>query len=62
VALVKPGSTRVIPVVPDLIRDEDGEEKQDCERNAGKRWLLKHGKEHAWLSLTLLGSVHTRKI
>jgi hypothetical protein len=46
---------RVIPVVPELIRNEDREEKQDCERNAGKRWLLKHGKEHAWLSPTLLG-------
>jgi hypothetical protein len=38
-------------VVPELI--EDGEEKQDCERKAGKRWLGKHGKEHAWLSPTL---------
>jgi hypothetical protein len=26
---------------------KDGKEKQDCELNAGKRWLGKHGKEHA---------------
>jgi hypothetical protein len=31
-------------VVPELIRKENGEKKQDCERNAGKRWLRKHGK------------------
>jgi hypothetical protein len=40
-APVKPGNTQVIPVVPEPIRNGDGEEKQDCERNAGKRWLLK---------------------
>jgi hypothetical protein len=44
-ALVKPGSTRVIPVVPEMIGNGDGEEKQDCGRNAGKRWLRKHGRE-----------------
>jgi hypothetical protein len=54
-AVVRPGSTRVIPVVPELIRNEDGEGKQDCERNAGKRWLRKHGKEYGWLEPTLLG-------
>jgi hypothetical protein len=46
---------RVIPVVPEMIRNGDGEEKQDCERNAGKRRLGKHGKEYAQLSPTLLG-------
>jgi hypothetical protein len=54
-AVVRPGSTRVIPVVPELMRNEDGEEKQDCEGNAGKRWLEKHGKEYAWFAPTLLG-------
>jgi hypothetical protein len=39
----------------ELIRNGDGEEKQDCGRNAGKRRLRKHGKEYAWLSPTLLG-------
>jgi hypothetical protein len=35
--LVRPGSTRVIPVVPEPIGNEDGEEKQDCGRKAGER-------------------------
>jgi hypothetical protein len=54
-AAARPGSARVIPVVHELIRNGDGEEKQDCGRNARKRRLGKHGKEHAWLSPTLLG-------
>ncbi len=33
----------------------NGEEKQDCEINAGKRWLTKHAEEYKWLSPTLLG-------
>jgi hypothetical protein len=52
-AVVRPGSTGVIPVVPEMIRNEEGEEKQDCEGHAGKRWLRKHGKEYAWLDPTL---------
>jgi hypothetical protein len=35
-----------MPVAPELIRNGDGKEKQDCRRNAGKRWLRKHGKNH----------------
>jgi hypothetical protein len=54
-AIVKPHSNRVLPVAPEVIRNEDGEKKQDCERNAGKRWLAGHGEEYAWLKPTLLG-------
>jgi hypothetical protein len=54
-AIVRPGSNAVLPVMPELISNEDGEEKQDCERNAGKRWLVNYGKEYAWLKPTLLG-------
>jgi hypothetical protein len=54
-AIVRPGSNSVLPVMPELISNEDGEEKQDCERNAGKRWLTNYGKEYAWLKPTLLG-------
>jgi hypothetical protein len=39
----------------ELIRNEDGSEKQDCERNAAKRWLSKRAKEYQWLKPTLLG-------
>jgi hypothetical protein len=41
--------------MPEMVRNEDGTEKQDCERNAAKRWLAKHGAEYQWLSPTLLG-------
>jgi hypothetical protein len=53
--LVKPGNTQVIPVAPEMVRNTDGEEKQDCEINAAKRWLEKHADEYSWLSPTLLG-------
>jgi hypothetical protein len=55
VALVKPGSNKVLPLAPEIIRNEDGKEKQDCEHSAGKRWLEKHGEEYSWLKITLLG-------
>jgi hypothetical protein len=59
-AIVRPGSNSVLPVMPELISNEDGcsqanLEKQDCELNAGKRWLANYGKELAWLKPTLLG-------
>jgi hypothetical protein len=53
--IVKPGETAVLPVMGEPIGNEDGEEKQDCERNAAKRWLGKHAQEYAWLKPTLLG-------
>jgi len=30
---------QVISLMPELIKNEDGTEKQDCEINASKRWL-----------------------
>jgi hypothetical protein len=59
--LVKPGNTAVLPVAPEMIANTDGagnekdSKKQDCERNAAKRWLAKHAEEYKWLSPTLLG-------
>ena len=41
-AIVKPGSTKILPVAPEIIRNTDGKEKQDCELVAGKRWLDAH--------------------
>jgi hypothetical protein len=37
--LVKPGQAQVLPLPPEFITPQDGHEKQDCERNAAKRWL-----------------------
>ena len=43
----RPWSRRDIPRSsrsrPEIIVKQDGAEKQDCERNAVKRWLIKHG-------------------
>ena len=42
-SLVAPGHKQVLPLPPEFIAPQDGAEKQDCERNAAKRWLGKHG-------------------
>ena len=55
--VVRPGSASVLPVAPEMISNMDSGsgKKQDCERNAAKRWLKKHANEYKWLSPTLLG-------
>ena len=40
--VVAPGTNRAVPLMPEFIANEDGAEKQDCERNAVKRWFGKH--------------------
>jgi hypothetical protein len=40
--VVAPGHARVVPLSPEFIVKPDGAEKQDCERNAVKRWLDTH--------------------
>lgn len=40
--IVAPGHDKAIPLMPEFIANTDGSEKQDCERNAGKRWLETH--------------------
>lgn len=42
-SLVAPGHHQVLPLPPEFIAPQDGAEKQDCERNAAKRWLARHG-------------------
>ena len=39
---VAPGHAMVVPLMPEFIVKPDGAEKQDCERNAAKRWLTVH--------------------
>jgi hypothetical protein len=41
--VVAPGHSKVVPLAPEFIAKQDGAEKQDCERNAAKRWHEKHG-------------------
>ena len=37
--VVAPGHSKAVPLSPEFIVKQDGAEKQDCERNAVKRWL-----------------------
>lgn len=53
--IVFPGKAHVIPLPPEFIKNSDGDKKQDCEQNACKRWLKKHGKRIAQMGVTLLG-------
>ena len=53
--IAAPGNARVIALEPEFIVPQDGYEKQDCERAAGKRWLEQHGSRYAELKATLLG-------
>ncbi len=40
--VVAPGHAMALPLMPDFIAPQDGSEKQDCERNAVRRWLATH--------------------
>jgi hypothetical protein len=53
--LVKAKEETVLPLNPEFIRNEDGSEKQDCERNAVKRWLESNAERYKWLNPVLLG-------
>ncbi len=52
---VKPGQAQVLPLSPEFIVPQDGYEKQDCERNAAKRWLKQHSERFSAHSVTYLG-------
>jgi hypothetical protein len=39
---VAPGHAKVVALFPEFIAPQDGAEKQDCERNAAKRWHSRH--------------------
>lgn len=54
-SLVAPGHQQVLPLAPEFIAPQDGAEKQDCERNAAKRWLARHGAAVAPLRPVYLG-------
>ena len=52
---VRAGTNRVISAEPEFIGPQDGQTKQDCEINAGKRWIGGVGQKYAQLGVTLLG-------
>ena len=53
--IVCPGQSQVIALPPEYIMPQDGHDKQDCERAAGKRWLAKHAARVAPHGVTFLG-------
>jgi hypothetical protein len=53
--LIAPGHKQVLPLPPEFIVPRDGAEKQDCERNAAKRWLARHSAAVGHLRPVYLG-------
>lgn len=53
--IVAPGQTQVVPLPPEFVHPQDGQEKQDCELAAAKRWLDAWGARYAPWGATLLG-------
>jgi hypothetical protein len=54
-SLVKAGKREVLPVDFEEVRNEDGQEKQDCEVNAAKRLVPRLRGEHPQLKLIVVG-------
>ena len=51
--LVHPDQREVIPLFPEIIRNTDGQTKNDCERNAIRRWLKKFRQDHPKLPVII---------
>jgi hypothetical protein len=49
--IVHPDHSEVIPLAPEPIRRQDGEAKNDCERNAARRWLGRFREGHPGLKV-----------
>jgi len=54
-AMVAAGSHRVIALAPEMIRPQDGKDKQDCEYEAAKRWMKRWAPLLAEQQITILG-------
>ena len=46
-AIIHPHFKQVIPLFPEPITNKDGATKNDCERNASKRWIEKFRQHHS---------------
>ena len=53
-AIVHPNQSIVFPLAPEPIQQQDGETKNDCERNAAKRLLADIRREHPHLKLIVV--------
>jgi hypothetical protein len=52
--LVHPDQKQVIPLAPEPIIKQDGDNKNDCERNATKRLIIKTREEHPHLKIIVV--------
>jgi hypothetical protein len=52
--LLHPDFPEVIPLAPEPIQRTDGDTKNDCERNAARRWLVQFRKDHPRLPVIIL--------
>src|SRR5438132_13845957 len=52
-ALIHPDRREVIPLMPEAIIKHDGSEKNDCERNAAKRFITKLRHDHPHLGFII---------
>ncbi len=53
-AIVHPDRKEVVPLAPEAIIKQDGEKKNDCERNAAKRFLAKLRQDHPRLPIIII--------
>jgi hypothetical protein len=53
-SIVHPDKRTVIPLAPEPIINQDGTNKNDCERNASKRLLVKFRREHPHLPVIVV--------
>jgi hypothetical protein len=53
-AIVHPDFKEVIPLAPEMIVRQDGSKKNDCERNAARRFLQKLRQDHPHLPLIVV--------
>lgn len=52
--IVHPNKSKVIPLCPELIQNLDGHNKNDCERNASKRFIENFRREHPHLKVIVV--------
>jgi len=52
--IIHPDFPEVIPLAPEPIQRQDGHTKNDCERNAGKRWLKEFRQDHPHLEIIVV--------
>ena len=57
-----PDMRQVIPIAPEAVKNTDGNKKQDCEINAGKRLIKKIRKSHHRLNIIIVAdSLHSKQ-